>query len=55
MKTPTPAQLEGTTAEGTEPSTLCLNWQDGCNAVTDGENAGELTLCDYCKEDANAE
>lgn len=49
---PTLKQLEGTPAEDATPDTLCANWKDGCNGVTDGPEKGRLCLCDYCKEES---
>jgi len=48
---PSAKELEGTQADGAEPTTLCANWKDGCNGVTDGPEKGKLTLCDHCQQE----
>jgi hypothetical protein len=48
---PTPDDLLGTSASGAEPTTLCQNWQEGCNGVTDGPIDEQLGLCDMCLRD----
>jgi hypothetical protein len=37
-------------SEETEnPETLCANWRNGCNGISDGPDAkGFLALCDEC-------
>ncbi len=38
--------------EASDAERLCVNWQRGCNGVTDGPDVqGHLTACDECAQD----
>lgn len=40
--------------ETNQDETKCANAWLGCNGVTDGMQAGKLSLCDYCQEESKS-
>ena len=48
---PSIAEVDASSEAGADPKTLCVNWRQGCNGVTDGPRKGRLQLCDDCDKE----